>query len=106
MADPLRVGIAFALSDVAETLIIAGLIERYFGAEFRLDRLRHACGSRDRDLCFGNRRGCCVRAATISNSTGCDNLGALGRIQHNWLHCGCTAADWTRRCASAAAAEQ
>jgi len=30
MADPLRVGIAFALSDAAETLIIAGLVERYF----------------------------------------------------------------------------
>ena len=38
MADPLRVGIAFALSDAAETLIIAGLIERYFGAEFRQRR--------------------------------------------------------------------
>jgi len=44
MADPLRVGIAFALSDVAETLIIAGLIERYFGAEFSLDRLSHVLG--------------------------------------------------------------
>jgi signal transduction histidine kinase len=44
MADPLRVGIAFALSDAAETLIIAGLIERYFGAEFSLDRLRHVLG--------------------------------------------------------------
>ena len=44
MADPLRVGIAFALSDAAETLIIAGLIERYFGAEFGLDRLRHVLG--------------------------------------------------------------
>jgi len=41
MADPLRVGIAFALSDAAETLIIAGLIEHYFGAAFSLDRLRH-----------------------------------------------------------------
>jgi signal transduction histidine kinase len=44
MADPLRVGIAFALSDAAETLIIAGLIERYFGTEFGLDRLRHVLG--------------------------------------------------------------
>jgi signal transduction histidine kinase len=44
MADPLRVGIAFALSDAAETLIIAGLIERYFGKEFGLDRLRHVLG--------------------------------------------------------------
>jgi integral membrane sensor domain MASE1 len=44
MADPFRVGIAFALSDAAETLIIAGLIERYFGAEFSLDRLRHVLG--------------------------------------------------------------
>src|SRR5262249_30190127 len=44
MADPLRVGIAFALSDAAETLIIAGLIERYFGAEFSLDRLSHVLG--------------------------------------------------------------
>ena len=44
MADPLRVGIAFALSDVADTLIIAGLIERYFGTGFGLDRLRHVLG--------------------------------------------------------------
>ena len=44
MADPLQVGIAFALSDAAETLIIAGLIERYFGAEFSLDRLRYVLG--------------------------------------------------------------
>ena len=44
MADPLRVGIAFALSDAAETLIIAGLIERYCGKEFGLDRLRHVLG--------------------------------------------------------------
>src|SRR5215470_608358 len=44
MADPLRVGIAFALSDAAETLIIAGLIERYFGEDFSLDRLRHVLG--------------------------------------------------------------
>jgi len=44
MADPIGVGIAFALSDAAETLIIAGLIEHYFGAEFSLDRLRHVLG--------------------------------------------------------------
>src|SRR5215469_8974162 len=44
MADPIGVGITFALSDAAETLIIAGLIERYFGAEFSLDRLRHVLG--------------------------------------------------------------
>jgi signal transduction histidine kinase len=44
MADPLRVGVAFAVSDAAETLIIAGLIERYFGAGFSLDRMRHVLG--------------------------------------------------------------
>jgi signal transduction histidine kinase len=44
IANPLRVGIAFALSDAAETLIIAGLIERYFGSGFSLDRLRHVLG--------------------------------------------------------------
>jgi signal transduction histidine kinase len=44
MADPLRVGIAFALSDAAETLIIAGLIGRYFGTEFGLNRLLHVLG--------------------------------------------------------------
>jgi integral membrane sensor domain MASE1 len=42
VADPLRVGIAFALSDAAETLIIAGLIQRYFGVEFSLDRPRRS----------------------------------------------------------------
>jgi signal transduction histidine kinase len=44
MADPIRVGIAFALSDAAETLIIAGLIGHYFGAAFSLNRLRHVLG--------------------------------------------------------------
>ena len=44
MADPLRVGITFALSDAAEALIIAGLIERYLGWEFSLDRLSHVLG--------------------------------------------------------------
>src|SRR5262249_12181303 len=69
MADPLRVGIAFALSYVAETVIIAGLIERYFGAGVRI----------------------------------WDDWVAS---KHNWLHCCRTVADWTRRCASPAAAEQ
>jgi integral membrane sensor domain MASE1 len=44
MADPIRVGIAFALSDAAETLTIAGLIGHYFGAAFSLNRLRHVLG--------------------------------------------------------------
>src|SRR5262249_56766471 len=97
MGDPIRVGIAFALSDVAETLIIAGLIERYFGAEFSLDRLSHVLGMLAAAVigtCVsGIGRGCCVRAATTSNSTVPDNLGALGRIQHNLLHCCRTRAD-------------
>src|SRR6516164_8377007 len=44
MANPLQVGVTFALSDAAETLIIAGLIERYFGAAFSLERLRYVLG--------------------------------------------------------------
>ncbi len=35
---------AFALGNTAEPLIIAGLIEHYFGAGFSLDRLRHVFG--------------------------------------------------------------
>src|SRR6516165_357042 len=34
LGDPIRGGSAFGLSDGAETLIIAGLIERHCGAEF------------------------------------------------------------------------
>ena len=44
MANPLQVGVTFALSDAAETLIIAGLIERYFGAAFSLEWLRYVLG--------------------------------------------------------------
>ena len=110
MVDPLRVGIAFALSDAAETLIIAGLIERYFGAEFSLGRLRHVLGMLAAAVigtCVsGIRRGCRVRAATTSHGTDPDHLGALGHSQHNRLHCGCTAADWARRCPPPTTAEQ
>jgi signal transduction histidine kinase len=36
--------LSFALCNAAEALITAGLIERYFGASFSLDRLRHVLG--------------------------------------------------------------
>jgi signal transduction histidine kinase len=39
LADPLWVGTALGLANAAEALITAGLIERYFGADFSLDRL-------------------------------------------------------------------
>jgi signal transduction histidine kinase len=42
--DPLWVVAALALGSAAETLITAGLIERYFGSGFSLDRLRHVLG--------------------------------------------------------------
>ncbi len=42
--DPLWAGFALGLSNAAEALIVAGLIERYFGADFSLGRLRPVLG--------------------------------------------------------------
>jgi len=44
IADPLWAGIALGLSNAAEALITAGLLELYFGADFSLDRLRPVVG--------------------------------------------------------------
>ena len=44
IADPFWPGIALGLSNGAEALITAGLIERFFGADFVLDRLRQVLG--------------------------------------------------------------
>ena len=44
IADPLWAGIALGLSNAAEALITAGLIEHYFGADFSIDRLRQVLG--------------------------------------------------------------
>jgi len=44
IADPLWAGIALGVSNAAEALITAGLIERYFGADFTLDRLLQVIG--------------------------------------------------------------
>jgi signal transduction histidine kinase len=43
-ADPLWAGAALGLCNAAEALIIAGLIDRFFGAGFRLNRLPHVLG--------------------------------------------------------------
>jgi len=40
----LLASVSFAVCNAAEALIIAGLIERYVGANFTLDRLRHVLG--------------------------------------------------------------
>src|SRR5262249_46325623 len=44
IADPLWAGIALGVSNAAEALITAGLIARYFGTDFALDRLRQVIG--------------------------------------------------------------
>jgi signal transduction histidine kinase len=44
IADPLWAGIALGLSNAAEALITAGLLELYFGADFSLGRLRAVVG--------------------------------------------------------------
>jgi signal transduction histidine kinase len=44
IADPLWAGIALGLSNAAEALIAAALIEHYFGTDFSLDRLRQVIG--------------------------------------------------------------
>jgi signal transduction histidine kinase len=44
IADPLWAGTALGLSNAAEAVITAALIERFFGSDFSLDRLRHVLG--------------------------------------------------------------
>jgi signal transduction histidine kinase len=44
IADPLWAGTALGISNAAEALITAGLIERSFGADFNIDRLRQVLG--------------------------------------------------------------
>jgi signal transduction histidine kinase len=44
IADPLWAGTALGLSNAAEALITAALIEQYFGADFNIDRLRQVIG--------------------------------------------------------------
>src|SRR5260370_8170887 len=44
IGDPLWAGIALGLSNAAEALITAGLLELYFGADFSIDRLRPVVG--------------------------------------------------------------
>ncbi len=44
IAEPLWAGAALGLCNAAEALITAGLIERYFSADFALDRLRQVLG--------------------------------------------------------------
>jgi integral membrane sensor domain MASE1 len=44
IADPLWAGTALGVSNAAEALITAGLIEGFFGSDFNLDRLRQVLG--------------------------------------------------------------
>ena len=44
IGDPLWAGVALGLSNAAEALITAGLLVRYFGADFSMDRLRPVLG--------------------------------------------------------------
>jgi signal transduction histidine kinase len=44
VADPLWAGTALGLSNAAEALITAGLIKRYFGDDFDIDRLHQVLG--------------------------------------------------------------
>jgi signal transduction histidine kinase len=44
IGDPRWLGPAFALSDAAEALVTAGLIQHFFGLGFSLGRLRHVLG--------------------------------------------------------------
>jgi signal transduction histidine kinase len=44
IGDPLWAGIALGLSNAAEALIVAGLLEHYFAADFNIVRLRQVLG--------------------------------------------------------------
>jgi hypothetical protein len=69
-ANPLLIGIVSSMSDVVETLVIAGLVERWCGTPFALDRLRNIVG---------------MLAAAVIGISDPDHLAALGRGQHNRL---------------------
>jgi signal transduction histidine kinase len=44
LAEPLWAGIALGLCNAAEALIVAGLVQHYYGTGFNLDRLSHLLG--------------------------------------------------------------
>jgi hypothetical protein len=52
LAEPLWSGIALGLCNAAEALIVAGLVERFFGADFNLDRLNQVLGLSGVPLAF------------------------------------------------------
>jgi signal transduction histidine kinase len=43
-ARPIGINVAYAIGDIVQVLIIAGLIDRFFGRGFKLERLRHVLG--------------------------------------------------------------
>ncbi|HEX4556866.1 MAG TPA: ATP-binding protein [Xanthobacteraceae bacterium] len=43
-ARPIGINVAYAIGDIVQVLIIAGLIDHFFGRGFRLERLRHVLG--------------------------------------------------------------
>jgi signal transduction histidine kinase len=78
--NPLWVASGRALCDAAEPLIIAGLITRYFGADFALDRLRNVLG-----LLAATLAGCAVSsswAAVVSRL----EIGSSAAILSIGLH--------------------
>ena len=91
---------AFALCNAGEPLLTAWLIERYFGLNFSLDRLRHVLGlvaaAIVGDLCFGGRRDRGVQSAAQPGGAGLHHLAALVCIRCDRHHYGCTAGDRAR----------
>ena len=110
IADPLWAGIALGLSNAAEALITAGLIERYFGADFNIDQLRQVLGLLLAAIVgtavsgIGGSRD--VQVVSWPIGANADHLAALVRIRRDrYRHC-CTAGDWARRRHTATIAPQ
>ena len=109
IGDPLWAGIALGLSNAAEALIAAGLLERYFGADFNIVRLRQVFG-----LLLAAIVGTAISAIggavtyrlfqPIGNNA--DHLAALVRIRRDRNHHCCAAGDRARCRHTATAAPQ
>ena len=93
--------IVFAVCNAFEAVLVAGLIERYFGLPFRLDsptaRARIGCGGDPWMRRLGDRRCCRLFVVPPVDCIRSDNLVPLVRIRRDWHRHGCSVRDRSRR---------
>ena len=89
--------IAFALCNAGEALLTAWLIERYFGSEFSLGRLRHVLGllaaAAVGTVASGIGGTVAYKLLHSPDGAGLAHLAALVHIRFSWHYHRCAAAD-------------